>query len=149
MARNGKAPADSMGAETQTDLVEIQAPEGFDTIDDSFGEEWKPEKGEMLQGTVIGSIREFIANQGRRDEHMWRAVNIASEPDGVVYTIKESASLRAWFDKLEEGSRVYIAYCGTQDVGKASPMKVFQAGIASAQAQRPVGSSQGGRVLRR
>lgn len=135
--------------EAAPELVEIQAPAGFDTIDDSFGDDWEPEPGGMLQGTIVGAIREFIANKGRPNEHVWRACNIAEADTGQVFTIRESASLRAWFDKLEEGSQVYIAYRGLQDVGKASPMKVFQAGIASANAPRSVGSSQGGRVLRR
>lgn len=137
------------GSTEAPELMEIAAPDGFDTIDDSFGEDWEPAPGDMLQGTVIGGIREFIANRGRTDEHVWRACNLATLPDGVVYTIRESASLRAWFDKLEEGMQVYIAYRGLQDVGKASPMKVYQAGIARANAPRPVGSGNSGRMLRR
>lgn len=145
-ARNRNGIADDVN---HPELVAIEAPAGFDTIDDSFGEEWEPEPGGMLTGTIIGGIREFVANRGRPDEHIWRACNIAEAETGVVFTIKESASLRAWFDKLEEGMSVYIAYRGLQDVGKASPMKVFQAGIARAQAPRSVASSQGGRILRR
>lgn len=146
MARNrGK----TNGAEELPPLIDIEAPAGFDTIDDSFGDDWEPEIGGQLIGTVTGRIREFIANKGQRDEHVWRACNIIEDDTGVVYTIRESASLRAWFDKIDEGARVYLAYRGEQPTGKASPMKVFQAGIASAQAPRSVGSGQGGRVLRR
>lgn len=121
-------------------LATIDAPAGFETIDDSFGEDWDYETKPMIIGPVVGAIRSFVADRGKPSEHVWRACNIADEEDGVVYTIKESASLRAWFDKLEEGVRVYISFRGYQDVKKASPMKVYQAGIDSANPRRSVGS---------
>jgi hypothetical protein len=128
------------------DLKEIDdwSADGFDTIDDSFGEEWDVEAKDTITGTVIGEPRAFTANKGRIDEHVWRAVNIADDEDGVVYTVRESASLRPWFDKLEEGSRVRIKFRGYQDIGKPSPMKVFQAGVqpAGANARRPAASGR-------
>lgn len=130
--------------EALPELAQIKAPAGYETIDDSFGEEWEPNPGDMLEGTIMGDLRSFTANKGRPNEHVWRAVNLVSADDGVVYTIKESASLRGWFDKLHEGAQVYIAFRGFQDVGKASPMKVFQAGIASANAPRSGASRANG-----
>lgn len=127
--------------------VDDWSGDGFDTIDDSFGEEWDVEAKDTITGTVIGDIRAFTANKGRADEHVWRAVNIADDEDGVIYTVRESASLRPWFDKLSEGAIVRIKFRGYQDIGKPSPMKVFQAGVqpTGANARRPAASSRGRR----
>jgi hypothetical protein len=64
-----------------------------------------------------------------------RVVTIKSD-DGVLFDVWESAALRGFFEKIEDGMSVAIAFQGYRDIGRPQPMKVFQAGIREAAAKK-------------
>lgn len=106
----------------------VQLPDGFKAITaGEYGEPWDYETNPVLTGIVAGPIREMEVGKGR-DKRMARIMTI--ETDDGRFDVWDSAALRAFFDKADEGMTVSVAFQGYRDTGKASPMKVFVGAIA-------------------
>lgn len=103
----------------------VQLPAGFRAITTGdYGEEWDYEEQPLLAGVVEGDVREIEVGKGR-DKRLSRVLGVRAE-DGRVYTVWESASLKAFFDHVQRGQTVCIAFHGYRDVGRPQPMKVFE-----------------------
>lgn len=122
----------------------IQLPEGYTPITTGeFGEPWDYEETPMIVGTVTGAVRDMEVGKGR-DKRNARVVTILNDTDGRTFDVWDSAALRAFFDKLEEGMQVSVIFQGYRDTGKASPMKVFVGAISNEyveQTKKPAGKA--------
>lgn len=126
MATKKSAPTKSTAKKAAPSFTKVQLPAGFRAITTGeYGEEWEYEKNPLLQGVVAGSVREVEAGSGR-NKRINRVVSIKSNDDGHTYTVWESASLKAFFDGLQPGMEVAVAFHGYKDVGKPQPMKLFE-----------------------
>lgn len=119
-----KRPADKAGSNAKWGKVAL--PSGFRAITSGdYGDEWEYEENPLLHGVVQGDVREVEAGTGR-NKRVSRVIGIKSDEDGRVYTLWESASLKAFFDHVHRGMKVAIAFHGYRDVGKPQSMKVFE-----------------------
>lgn len=106
----------------------VQLPEGYTAITNGdFGEPWDFENEPVLEGVIVGEIREVETGKGR-DKRMSKVATMQLE-DGRAVTVWESAALRGWFERIYDGAQVSVAFQGYRDVGKASLMKVFVGAI--------------------
>lgn len=113
---------------------EVALPSGFRAITSGdYGEEWQYEDNPLLQGMVAGDVREVEAGTGR-NKRVSRVIGIKSDEDGRIYTLWESAALKAFFDHVHRGMQVAVAFHGYRDVGKPQPMKVFEGAFTEADA---------------
>lgn len=139
MAFKKSAPAKKSAAKKaappKSVTPKVQLPAGFRAITSGeYGEEWEYEKNPLLQGTVVGNVREVEAGSGR-NKRINRVVSVKSSDDGHTYTLWESASLKTFFDNLRPGMEVAIAFHGLKDVGKPQPMKMFEGGYTEEDAE--------------
>lgn len=126
MATKKSAPVKSAAKKAAPSFAKVQLPAGFRAITTGeYGEEWEYEKNPLLQGVIAGAVREVEAGSGR-NKRINRVVSIKSNDDGHTYTVWESASLKAFFDGLQPGMEVAVAFHGYKDVGKPQPMKLFE-----------------------
>lgn len=103
-------------------------PEGYAPINNGeFGERWEFEKMPVLEGVVVGDAREVETGTGK-NKRTSQVVTVRSA-DGKSYDVWSSASLRGFFERVEDGSEVALVFKGYRDVGRPQPMKVFEAGI--------------------
>ena len=124
-----KAAAKTAAKDTNAKWNKVALPAGFRAITSGdYGEEWDYEEAPLLQGTVNGDVREVEAGTGR-NKRVSRVITVKSDDDGHDYTVWESASLKAFFDHVQRGMQVAVAFHGYRDVGKASPMKVFEGAL--------------------
>lgn len=124
-AKKPAAKTPAKPAKQSNKWASVQLPDGYTAIvNGDYGQEWDFEEMPLLVGVVVGDIREVEAGKGR-DKRMQRVIALKNEADGITYTVWDSASLRGWFDVIEDGSEVAVAFQGYRDVGKASLMKVF------------------------
>lgn len=139
MATSRKTPAKKTAPARKTapaanKWASVQLPEGFVPIaSGEFGDPWDFEAAPVLTGVVDGAVRTLMINEGKRTEYETRAVTIM-EDNGHRTDVWESAALKGWFDALEPGMTVSVAFQGYRDVGKPSPMKVFVGAIAEGEA---------------
>lgn len=104
----------------------VALPAGFRAITSGdYGDGWDYEANSLLIGSVKGDVREVEAGTGR-NKRVSRVITVQSNEDNRVYTVWESASLKAFFDHVQRGMQVAIAFHGYRDVGKPQPMKVFE-----------------------
>lgn len=144
MATRKTAPAKKTPSKTKATAnkwANVQLPEGYTPISaGEYGDPWDFEAKPVLIGTIDGDIREVVVNEGKRTEYTTRAVTIAEE-DGARTDVWESAALKGWFDRIEDGSSVSVVFQGYRDVGKPSPMKVFVGAIAQDEEAAPARKS--------
>jgi hypothetical protein len=106
----------------------VQLPSGYEAIAvGEFGQPWDFEQHPLLEGVVSGDVRTVEAGTGKNKRES-RVVTIKSD-DGALFDVWESAALRGFFEQIEDGVPVAIAFQGYRDIGRPQPMKVFQAGI--------------------
>lgn len=119
-----KRPTDK--ADRNSKWGKVALPAGFRAITTGdYGEEWDYEESPLLQGVVAGDVREVEAGTGN-NKRVSRVIGVKSDDDGRIYTLWESASLKAFFDHVQRGMQVAVAFHGYRDVGKPQPMKVFE-----------------------
>jgi len=112
----------------------VQLPEGFKPIvTGEYGQEWEFEKFPLLVGTVVGATREVDGGKGK-DKWTKRVITVLSDEGDGNFDVWETASLAPFFDAVEDGMRVSVAFQGYRDTGKPSPMKVFVGAIAEDEA---------------
>lgn len=122
-------------ATTNDKFAKVALPSGFRAITSGdYGDEWEYEKNPLLVGVVSGDVREVEAGTGR-NKRISRVVTVKSDDDGRNYTLWESASLKAFFDHVQRGMQVAIAFHGYRDVGKPQPMKVFEGAFTEEDAE--------------
>lgn len=115
----------------------VQLPEGFKPITQGdFGQEWDYEKNPLIVGTVVGDTREVEGGKGK-DKWVKRVITVDSEAGDGLFDVWETASLAPFFDMVEDGQRVSVAFQGYRDTGKPSAMKVFVGGIEGDEAGDP------------
>lgn len=108
----------------------VALPSGFRSITTGdYGDEWDYENDPALTGTVTSDVREVETGTGR-NKRTSRVITVLDENDGRSYTLWESASLRGFFDLVQKGHRVSVAFHGYRDVGKPQPMKHFEGAIS-------------------
>ena len=121
-AKTAKKPTDSKR------WSKVQLPDGFTAIiAGDFGEVWEFEEEPLIEGIVVGDVREVETGKGR-NQRTSRVVNVKLE-SGRTLAVWCSAALEGFFDKLYDGAYVAIAFQGYRDVGKPQDMKVFVGGI--------------------
>jgi len=104
----------------------VALPAGFRAITTGdYGAEWEYEENPLLHGVVQGDVREVEAGAGK-NKRVSRVIGIKSDDDGRIYTLWESASLKAFFDHVQRNMLVAVAFHGYREVGKPQPMKVFE-----------------------
>lgn len=125
-----KVPAKKTKAGSNAKWDGVQLPDGFRSITTGdYGDEWEYEKKPLLQGVVTSDVREVETGTGR-NKRTSRVITVQDAEDGRAYTVWESASLRGFFDLVQKGFGVCVAFHGYRDVGKPQPMKVFDGAIA-------------------
>jgi hypothetical protein len=102
----------------------VTVPKGYERIS-GFGESWPgqdPEIGATLEGTIT-EFGDFETGKGK-DKRTVQTAKIETK-DGKIYTVYESARLRALFE-YEEGTQVFLVYNGLGDAkrGQSAP-KLF------------------------
>jgi len=81
-------------------------PEGYEKLDDDFGEPWKPENiGEQLRGKFVRIA--FVPQQGRKPF----ATHIIKDDDGNNWSVA-SAILERRMSRIPEGTDVCLVYQG-------------------------------------
>lgn len=130
MATSKKAAAKKAAPKGKANKwANVQLPEGFKPIaQGDFGQEWLYEKNPLIVGTVVGDVREVEGGKGK-DKWVKRVITVDSDDGDGLFDVWETASLSLFFDKVEDGSRVSVAFQGYRDTGKPSAMKVFVGGI--------------------
>jgi hypothetical protein len=124
----GKTASNKLSANAR--YAKVTLPEGFRPITSGdFGEEWDYENNPVLTGEVTSDVRTVETGKGR-DKREARVITVLSENDGHSYTLWESTSLKGFFDEVQRGFRVSIAFHGFRDTGRPQPMKVFEGAIA-------------------
>lgn len=125
-AKKSAAKQPTRMADANAKWSKVALPSGFRAITSGdYGDEWDYEYQPLLQGVVTGDVREVEAGSGR-NKRTSRVITVKSDDDGRSYTVWESASLKAFFDHVQRGMQVALAFHGYRDVGKPQPMKVFE-----------------------
>ncbi|MBO7715538.1 MAG: hypothetical protein J6S85_18390 [Methanobrevibacter sp.] len=75
-------------------------------------------EGSSLEGRYTGS-ETFIGKFGETTKYI-------IEKDGVSYGVYETASLKRQFEKVPEGSYVWITYKGTETSKNGRQVKVYE-----------------------
>lgn len=121
-----KTAAKSTSAASNKKWANVQLPEGYTAISGGeFGERWDFEANPVIEGTVDG-VREVESGTGKQ-KRTSRVLTVQTS-DGPI-DVWESASLRKFFDEVEDGSEVAVAFMGYKDVGRPQPMKNFVGAI--------------------
>lgn len=129
MAKKTAKKTSSRKAASKVERIAPQGlPKGFEPIAGG-GQSWpgkdgKP--GDVLHGEII-EFDEFTQGKGK-DKRTTQTAKIRTK-DGAVFTIYESAGLRAIFE-YEEGSEVFIRFLGFGDAkrGQNAP-RLYEVGI--------------------
>lgn len=129
MATAKKTAAKKIAAKAST-VPTAQLPAGYTPMS-NIGQAWDYASNPLLEGFVKGSVRAMTVGKGRARRDT-RIVTIMDD-DGVLHDVWESTSLRPFFDNIDDGMRVAVAYQGEKDVNQPQPMKVFVGALADVQ----------------